>query len=868
MSNNKPILTRPYFASEYNINDPDGGMTMLDKRFSGCNIMHFTVPMDLSVRGKVFVDGKQTDYILKEPAGYYMTFLGVFLRGYLVEYGQKTVIRVEGFKDIEGNEMEPTEFEVTAIEKVSPLPEYAEHEAVALQAAEEGIVLLKNDNFALPLKSDSVLNFFGKGLYEFRVTAAGAGRIHPRYTVCLREAILEHSGFTLNKELDEFYRACRDDSIPNETVIENAKNLSDTAFIVISRNSGENIDNAAGKGGYLLTDDEEALLEKVSQAFKKTVLILNVGYPIGLAFLDKYKVDAVVYNGYGGMLAGKALVKILDGRVNPSGKLPFTWGKALADIPADKNFYKYGGDNPFYDGSGAAWMDTVYEEGIYIGYRYFDTFGVKPAFPFGRGLSYTEFSVQAENFAYNHETGASFKISVKNTGSTPGKEVVQIYVSKPDGKLEKPAKELVEFEKTELLAAGQTQALTFTVPNKHLTSYDEVAAAYIMEAGEYRFYAGNSSAATKLIGTFTLKETVIVKQVKNRMQSVTAPQTLSKFAAETTYPMGRNSGIKEGVNAFEPKAERGEYVVRFPLSDKSVKRLTFADVQKDNTLLSAFVNQLEVEELVRLCVCTSESWKMENIGEAGRVFRLDGREMPVFVVADGNSGVNIKKRNIGMPSGVTMSASFNKELAEDIGRVIGEEAKENGISMILAPGMNIQRHPLNGRHPEYFSEDPYLSGTIAGTYTKGLESTGVCGCYKHCMANNCETVRNRNQSIMTERALREIYFKNFEIAMEIKMPVSIMMGYNGVNGKPTSTDPDLILGLFREECGFDGYAMTDWGTYSTVDTVDMANAGISWITPGSDDDTYTKPLNDAIMNGRITVERLKENVYYLLKALL
>ncbi len=840
---------------------------MLDKELTGCTVLMFMQPMDMSVRGRIYLDGKPVEnYVYKFFESFHIPIIGIKLRGYITEYGQKTTIRAEGFKDIHGTEMEPAEFVVTGIERVAPLPEYAEHERVALQAAEEGIVLLKNDNELLPLQEGSILNFFGKGLYDFRVTAVGAGRIHARYTVCLREAIEEKSSFQLNADLDAFYKNTCEDVIPSEEMIDDARNKNDLAFVVISRASGENIDNFYGKGGCLLDDYEEALIEKVTSEFSKTVLILNTGYPIDLTFLDKYRFDAIVYNGFGGMLAGEALVKVLDGRVSPSGKLPFTWAKRLEDIPADRNFYKYGNKgNKYFDGDSKVWINTVYEEDIYVGYRYFDTFGCSPAFPFGYGLSYTKFTIDIENTECFENTKVKLKVKVTNTGKRAGKEVVQIYVQKPEGKIEKPLKELVYFDKTNLLEPLESQTLEMEIPVKYMTCYDEERAAYILEAGNYTLLVGNSSGNVSVCTTFTVEKTIIIKQVKNRLQPLQNPVVLSKYNKTETYPDGKHSGINTEATTIEPIAQREEYPVHFDTTKTVSERLTFADVRNNPDLLTAFINQLSVEELVRLAVCSSASWGMENIGEAGRLYRIEGRELPKFIVADGNSGVNIKKRNIGMPSGVTLCASFNKQLMELVGRVIGEEAKENGVNLILAPGMNIQRHPLNGRHPEYFSEDPYLSGTMAGHYNKGMQSTGVGGCFKHCIANNCETARKRNQSIMSERALREIYFRNFEIAMDISMPTSIMTAYNGVNGKPTSTDPDLILGLFREECGFDGYVMTDWATYDSVDVLDMVNAGNCWITPASDDDTYTKPIIEGVKSGKVNLDRLRESVFYLLK---
>jgi beta-glucosidase len=256
---------------------------------------------------------------------------------------------------------------------------------------------------------------------------------------------------------------------------------------------------------------------------------------------------------------------------------------------------------------------------------------------------------------------------------------------------------------------------------------------------------------------------------------------------------------------------------------------------------------------------------MTGTGEAGRLFTFDKYEMEDFIVADGNSGVNVNKPNIGMPSSATVCATFNTQLAYEVGKVIAEEALENGIHLILAPGMNIHRNPLNGRHPEYFSEDPYLAGMMAGHHSKGLEENGVSSCLKHTVANNCETVRKRNHSLMTERALREIYLKAFEVAILVHKPDSIMTAYNALIGLFTAEDEEMIQGVFRGEFGFEGAVMTDWNSYDTVDVAAAIAAGNCWMTPGSPDDTFVTPIVEGVQKGRINKTRLEKNVKYLLK---
>lgn len=322
----------------------------------------------------------------------------------------------------------------------------------------------------------------------------------------------------------------------------------------------------------------------------------------------------------------------------------------------------------------------------------------------------------------------------------------------------------------------------------------------------------------------------------------------------------------QGVNEITPKRESVEQFEYLPLP-KPEHPLAFEDVLQDESNLAEFVGGMDVKDLARISVCADHGWGMDGRGEAGRLARPDGLGLPEFIVSDGNSGVNMFTRNIGMPSGATLCASFDRALMEAVGRVIGEEAKELGIHLILAPGMNLHRNPLNGRQPEYFSEDPYLAGSMAGYYCKGLESTGVGGCYKHFVANNAESGRKRNQSIISERTLRELYLRAFSYAMEEYEPVSVMTAYNAVNGLFTSCDPELIQGILFEEWGFQGFVMTDWTSYDTADVVEMARAGNCWITPGSQDNTYSDLLIEAVNDGRLSLAQLQQNILRIVRAL-
>lgn len=835
----KKVLPRVNDSEEfvYDIDDVDGRMYMLDHGFSGCLVVRFTKEMDEAVYGKVTCGGMKLPQgmIKKMEAAGGIQMFGIPVRDICTEYAKEYTLHLEGFMDVDGNTMEPQDIMVRTL----PMPErdssYAEHDAVALQAAREGIVLLKNEGHVLPLSPDCELEV--KGANQFRLGAVGAGKINPRYYMNLKRALKECSGFQVREQ-------------------------ADTGVIVISRASGENYDNNAAKGEFYLTEAEEETVREMTSRCSKVVAVINSGYPMDLRWTEKYGVKAVVWCGFPGMLGGQALVEILDGRVNPSGKLPDTWSLDYFDIPSSANFYlpkdgeaALSADSPYF-------VDTFYEEDIYVGYRYFETFKKPVAYPFGFGLSYTDFTISAQ-----YKEGR-VKASVTNTGDRAGKEVVQIYVQIPDGKLEQPDKRLVGFAKTKCLEPGETQELEIGIPEKNLSSFDTDRACWILEPGEYTFYAGNCVNNVDKCGTYCLDVEKVIFQSENLMKLPVEMEVLSKKNPD--FPRGTQSGLKKEYQELTPKTERRHYTE----AELSVKPEGLSEAGKttesaDTASIAAdLAAQLSIEELARFSICASHGWGMHETGEAGRIYRLEGRDLPRYAVADGNNGVNVNRPNIGMPCSNTVCATWNRDIPYEVGRVIAEEAKENDISMILAPAMNIHRNPLNGRHPEYFSEDPYLAGIMAGYQSKGLEEHGVSSSMKHVIANNCEAARKRNHSFITERALREIYLKVFEYAISVHQPDSIMTSYNACNGCFAAEDEELIQGIFRREFGFDGFVMTDWNSYDTADVAEAVRAGNCWMTPGTTDDTYVRPIIEGVENGRIEEERLRSNVRHILEVVL
>lgn len=777
------------------------------------------------------------------------------------EFDREYRMEVSGFVGRDGSAFPTTTLKFkTAPKPVLEEPyRYKEHDEVALQAARESMVLLKNENHVLPLKADGGLNLFGRGQYIFYNTATGAGLIHPRFEASVHEAVAEHSMFRLNQEVAKLYET-HETVIPDKEVLARAKAKSDTAVIILSRVSGEFADNRPAENYYYLTPEEKQLMQVVSETFLKTVVIINSGYPIELGWIKEYGIDAVLYTGFAGQAASYALMEILDGRCNPSAKLPDTFAWDYYDYPSAVNFpnLKASDKQPQEAEFG---VRIFYEEDIYVGYRYFDTFGKEAAFSFGHGLSYTQFTIRYGDVKWDGER-VTVEAVVTNTGSCAGKEVVQMYVAAPEEKLEKPKRVLAAFGKTKELKPGESEKIELIGEKKTFASYDEETNAFLLEAGIYHIFCGNSLANAQDVGIISLAGTQLVEKVHPIGKPV---EPFKKITKEDTA-VTADSKIVPLAERIPVKADRPVYQPK-PLPVYKGRKITFPQVQKNPALLEKFVAQMSEKELCRLNVCGGANWYMPwQNGTAGKNNRIGKYKIPLFTVSDGNTGLNIKKRNIGFPSSAGIAATFNKELAYQVGRVIAEEAVENQVQLNLGPAMNIHRNILNGRHPEYFSEDPYLAGIMAGMHAKGLVENGCGCCYKHLFCNGSDTSRKASHSIVSERALREIYFKVFEIAKDVQKPSALMTSYNAVNGIYPAENADMLQTLIRKEWGLDSFIMTDWGTYDTVDPVEMVKAGNCWLTEGNK--KYAKILYVAVKEGRLSRAVLEQNALVQFRCLL
>lgn len=687
--------------------------------------------------------------------------------------------------------------------------------------AAEGIVLLKNDNGVLPLKAGSTAAVFGRVQYNYFYVGYGSGGdVKAAYKINLIEG-LKNNGAALDGSLAELYKKWCDENPPDEgfwghwpryydempladSVAEASAKRADTAIVVVGRAAGEDREQALDKGGYYLTDAERNMLDTVTRHFSRVVLLINSGNIIDLSFLNEYggKINSVLYVWQGGMESGSSAADIITGRVCPSGKLTDTIAVNYNDYPSANDF---GGKT-----------HNNYTEDIYVGYRYFETFARDAVlFPFGYGKSYTQFSISAK--MRTAESGAAFDVEVQNIGEAhSGKEVVQVYMQAPMGVLGKPSRVLVAFAKTKLLAPNQSQTLTLEVPEYALMSYDADGVTgnkncYIAEAGRYLFFVGNSARDNKLVAELVLDTPKIMQ-----MQAVMPPQ--QAFSVLAAVKDGSGGATKKYISIEGGRADTASRISldmpkEIPISgDKGIK---LAGVANKSAGLDDFVGQLSLEELQTLCrgdIKMNSPWGTAGNAGAlgGTTASLQQKGIPPIITTDGPSGIRLQHYASLLPCGTHIACSFNEDLAEQLYALVAREMRQKGSDMLLAPGMNIHRDPLCGRNFEYFSEDPLVSGKIGCAIVKGLQKNGVSACPKHFACNNQETNRNRNDSRVSQRALREIYLKGFEICIKESAPLTLMTAYNKINGIWCHYNYDLCTTVLRKEWGYKGCVITDW----------------------------------------------------------
>ena len=690
----------------------------------------------------------------------------------------------------------------------------------AAGAAAEGIVMLKNDNGALPLSKDEVVSVFGRiQLHYYKSGTGSGGMVNVSKVTGILDGLLE-SGVKLNEELLNVYKKWDEENpydlgdgwgnepwsqveMPlDEQLVADAAQKGSTAVVIIGRTAGEEMDATLTEGSFLLTALEKDMLSKVRKAFEKVVVLLNVGGLVDMSFVNEYAPDSVLYVWQGGMTGGTGTADVLTGKVSPSGKLPDTIAYSVKDYPSDPYF----GDR----------VRNFYSEDIFVGYRWFETFAPeKVLYPFGFGLSYTTFDVKTVSVSGSDTL--TFKVSVTNTGKFSGKEVVQVYCGAPQGKLGKAARVLCGFAKTKELAPDETQELEISVRLETLASYDDSGVTgnrfcWVLEEGEYKFFVGTDVRSAQETFKFSLNESKVTEKC---IQALAPVLPFKRITAENNdgdlSPVMHDVPLSE-VDEPARRAERLPQEIPYT-GDRGIK---LADVKSGKNTMDEFLAQLSNHDLS--CIIRGEGMGSPRVtaGTAsafgGVSDALTGFGIPAACCDDGPSGMRLDcgTKAFSLPNGTMLASTFNCELIKELYYLLGLEMSANKVDCILGPGMNIHRHPLNGRNFEYFSEDPFLTGKMAAFQLNGLHSAGVTGTIKHFCGNNQETNRHFIDSAVSERALREIYLKGFEIAVREGNADSIMTTYGSVNGLWTAGNFDLNTVILREEWGFKGFTMTDW----------------------------------------------------------
>lgn len=717
-----------------------------------------------------------------------------------------------------------------------PLEGFAEF---SRKVAAEGAVLLKNEGQVLPIRVSENVSVFGRTQVNYYRSGTGSGgSVNVVYTTNLLDGLRAKAQISINEELASVYEKWIEENpfdnggggwaaepwhqqemLLTDDLVAAARQKSAKAIIVIGRTAGEDQDNADEQGSYQLTDDEKAMLEIVTKHFEQTIVVLNVSNIIDMSWLGEeafvHPVSGVIYAWQGGMEGGNAIADVLVGDVTPSGKLTDTIAYSIEDYPSTQN---YGNE-----------FKNLYEEDIYVGYRYFETFCPdKVQFEFGYGLSYTTFQVKSEEAKQITKDGSKYieiEVTVTNTGDTyAGKETVQVYYEAPQGKLGQPAKALAAFAKTKMVQPGESERLTLQFSVNSMASYDDSGvtgcpSAYVLEEGSYLFYVGTSVKQLEKVSVdgqngYLIEELTVVEQLQEAM----APT--EKF--KRMMPgVRKEDGVYELTDAEVPTrqislADRIKANLPKTLDQTGDRGYKLSDVHEQKVSMEAFIAQLSDQDLAAIIRGEGMSSPLVTPGTAsafgGVSDSLLGYGIPVGCTSDGPSGIRMDsgQQATQVAIGTLLAATWDIELVEELYVLEGKELVRNNIDTLLGPGLNIRRSPLNGRNFEYFSEDPLISGLFAAACTRGIRKGGSHATLKHFACNNQEKYRTKVDAVVSERALREIYLKGFEIAVKEGGANSIMTSYNPINGHWAASNYDLNTSILRGEWGFKGIVMTDW----------------------------------------------------------
>lgn len=771
-------------------------------------------------------------------------------------------------------------------------PEMSEREirnaTLARRAAAESFVLLQNPNNTLPLQTKKIA-LYGMGARRTVVGGEGSGECNPRYKISVEQG-LENAGYTVTSKawLDDYdreyaetyeeYRVMVEEKIapiknpiaqipvahsykyryPSGRLVNEADvtvSATDTAVYVLMRQAGECADRKPDKGDFRLTDIEVANLQFLTAHYAHVTLVINVGGLVDLTPVADLPI-AIVFMVQGGSEGGNALADVLSGKVNFCGRLVDSWPMNYAQIPDGENFSSLNGDLE----------NEYYTEGCHVGYRYFDSFGVAPRFPFGFGLSYTTFAQTVTAVTLDGKT-LTARVQVTNMGRVPGREVVQGYLHIPGS----VAQSLTAFAKTPVLTAGESCEVALHIDLADNTVYQEENARWELPQGEYRLYIGKNSRDTVTAAALTLAETVTVRQCRTCCKAADTLQEI-EAPAQALSPLPENA-VQLTIDPAAFACETADYTEPQAAESPRVREV-----------LDSLTTEQQVELLRGGDLQNQTPGQHQITGAGGKTaITLQEQGVPNIVFSDGPAGVNIveeiiitadggikpakmlERYNWGLmkqlakrmcggegqhvyryatawPVEMLLAQSWDTALLEEVGTAVAEELVEFGITLLLAPAMNIHRNPLCGRNYEYYSEDPLITGKMAAAYVRGMQSkSGVGATIKHFCCNNQEDNRVAVSENVSERALREIYLRGFEIAVKESAPLALMTSYNKLNGTYSGCRRDLITDILRCEWGYTGLVMTDWGT--RYDPAAALHAQVDMMMPGADAD------RDAVLAG-------------------
>lgn len=745
---------------------------------------------------------------------------------------------------------------------------YAEH---CRRLIPEGITLLEHDG-SLPLRQGEPIALFGRGQFEYVKSGTGSGgrvncpyvtNIHDELSarVCLDREVIEFYRDYVNEnpfDAGDGWRAPRSQKQPllDEKFVSAAAKRQNKAIFILCRTVGESFDCNAERGDWYLSEAEEHNIALLSKHFKHFAVLINGGNIIDMSWVKKYGVGTVAYIWQGGQEGARGTVDALMGDAIPCGRLSDTIPCSIDDYPSTKGF----GDE----------IKNVHTEDIFVGYRYFETFAPeKVLYPFGYGLNYTEFSRNVIKAEKNGDA-IHLSVSVKNIGKYDGKEVVQVYSSAPRGKLGKPARELVAFKKTRALAPGEEEIIDISVDVCDLASYDDSGEsgypyAYVLEAGEYGIYVGENVRAAQKAFSFNIESTRLVKQCTQALAPVESFERMTAKNGTLSFeeaPLAKYD-LAERISASLPEA----------LEITGDRGIVLKDVEAGKNTLDEFIAQFSPQELMYIVRGEGMSSPKAPVPGTASCFggvtkAWNSKGVPVITTCDGPSGVRMESaaKATCIPSGTLLACTWDPDALDGVFDGFADEMLSYGVDVILAPGINIHRNPLCGRNFEYFSEDPVLAGQYAAKIAERFTKKGVYCTLKHFAVNSQETNRCSENEVLSERALREIYLRAFEIAVKSGYVRSIMTAYNVINGYSAGACYDLTTTILRGEWGYDSFVMTDWwpilidhhnGTAKNENLAAMVKAQNDVFMCQADALTFKDDLEAALAEGYLTVGELQ-----------